>query len=131
LENHKQLNTFNWGELSNITTKDIMFPYLHIVPISSKKNGSLQTMNFEIYVMDLQEQDDTNLLDTMNQMFMIGNDIVSEFEEDLDDKGFEVDETNISIKPFSGSFDDFTAGWKWSIDVTYKQTNNCSLYPKK
>ncbi len=129
--NHKQLNEFNWGAIAEISTKDIIFPYLHILPITSKKNGSLQKMKFEIYVMDLQKQDNTNLLDIMNQMFMIGNDIVSEFEEDNSNFGFEVDETNIDIFPFTGDFDDFTAGWKWVLDVSFMQTNNCALYPKK
>ena len=128
--NHKQINTFDWGELFNISTKDIQFPYLHLLPLQSRKVGSLQTQTFEVYVMDLQKQDDTNLLDIMNQMFMIGNDVVSEFEYNADRFGFEVNETNISIYPFTGEFDDHTAGWKWVLEITYMQTNNCDIYPK-
>lgn len=129
--NHKQLNEYGWGEVFNISTKDITFPYLHVLPLQSKKNGSLQTQQFEIYVMDLEKQDNTNLLDIMNQMFMIGNDVISEFEFDADRFGFEVDERNINVYPFTGTYDDNTAGWKWVMDITYMQTNNCSTYPKK
>lgn len=130
VDEHKQINQFGWGELFNISTKDIQFPYLHILPTSSKKMGSLQTATIEIYLMDLQKQDNKNLLDIMNQMFMYGNDIVSDFEYNADMYGFEVDERNINIYPFTGEYDDYTAGWKWVMNITYMQTNNCDLIPK-
>lgn len=127
--NHKQINEFGWGEIYNISTKDLKFPYMHVLPKSSKKNGALQQLNLEIYLMDLQNENDNNLLDIMNNIFFIGNDIISEFIEDNNDLGFEVDEKNISIYPFTGAFDDYTSGMKWVLDVNFKQSNDCSIIP--
>jgi len=125
---HQQIETFSWGELYNISTKDTNFPLFHVMPVSTKKNGSLQQMNIELYIMDLEKHDDTNLIDIMSNLFEIGNDIVSYFFERSDILDFEIDEKNVNFYPFTGDFDDLTAGWKIQLTIEYIQTNNkCNI----
>lgn len=130
-KNHKQINDFGWGEIYNISTKNIKFPYLHILPISSKKNGSLQKLSMKLYILDLQNQDNKNLLDIMSNTFEIGNDVVTAFIDFSYTNEFDIDENNIVSYFITGEFDDYTSGFEWNINITYKQYNNCDNIPYK
>jgi len=126
---HKQINQFGFGELYNISTKDLLYPYMHVMPVSTNKINSLSKLNLEIYIMDLERGD--NLLDIMSNLYMVGNDIVTEFMESDEDYGFSINTENITTNPFTGKFDDLTAGWNWKVEVDFIQTNNSCTIPKK
>ena len=42
-----------------------------------------------------------------------------------DEYGFIIDKTNINTNPFTGKYDDLTAGWVWNFTCEYNQTANC------
>ena len=127
-QNHSQIESFGFGELYNISTKDINFPYMHVMPTQTTKDGSFSKLNLEIYLMELERGE--NLIDIMSDLYLIGNDIISEFMETDEDYGFSVNEKSVVANPFTGDFDDLTAGWIWRLEIDYIQTNNCDYIPR-
>jgi hypothetical protein len=126
---HHQLNSFGWGNISNIVTKDFTYPMLWVQPIQSGINGSQFTLSLEIYIMDLQEQDSSNLLDLMNETLLIGRDIIAEYFEDNDGIEFELNENNVRIAPFDGKFDDLLSGWIFTVELTVRLNKNKCITP--
>jgi len=130
-DNHYQLNEFGWGNIANITTKDSLYPMMWVQPIDSTISGSKLTLKMELYIMDLQEQDNSNLIDIMNSTLLIGRDVISEYFEDNDGIEFELDESNIGIIPFEGKFDDLLGGWIFKVElVTILPAKNSCITPK-
>lgn len=115
--NHKQINDFGWGDMSVITTKDRKFPLLYILPIQSAVGYNSFVYSFEIYIMDLEKPDKENLKDILSDTFLIGNDIIMEFQENLYEEDFENEQENITATPFQSTFDDNVAGWVYDIDI--------------
>ena len=114
--NHKQINDFGFGDISNISTKDHNFPMMWVQPTPSVI-GKMIELNLDIYIIDLLKQDRSNLLSIMSDTLLIGNDIISEYFDSEDDFEFVVEETAVDATPFEGEFDDFTAGFLFNIQV--------------
>ena len=123
-EQHLQLNDFDWGNPDNITTKDHTFPMLFAAPVPGNINGSLVTLRFDLYILDLEAQDFSNLLTIMNETLFIGNDIITEFFEEQDGELFNFSAENVSVTPFEAKFDDHTAGWIFNVEITLT-ANSC------
>lgn len=116
-EQHEQLNSFGWGNPDNITTRDHLFPMLFAAPIPGTISGSLAELSFDLYFLDLEAQDRTNLLTIMNETLLIGNDILTTFFAHNDGDLFEFD-SDVTVSPFEAKFDDNTAGWIFNVKLT-------------
>jgi len=115
-DNHTQINYFDWGSINNIDSNKFTFVTLFANPKPNKIVGDITYFNFDIYILDLMEQDESNLLDVMNLTSMIGNDMINDFLSIEYEEEFEIDEENISITPFVGKFDHLLGGWIYNID---------------
>ncbi len=125
---HNQINGFGWGQLSNITTKDHEFVMLWLQPTSSSIDGHLMTLNFDMYVFDLLKQNKENLLDTINDTLLIGNDVISKFWDNEEEYEWTLNEEGVSCEPFEAKFDDFTSGWVFSIEIELEnRLSLCSI----
>ncbi len=125
---HKQINEFGWGRLTEITTKDHDFVMLWLTPTTSTIEGHMVSLNFDMYVMDIVKQDLSNLLDVVNDTLLIGNDVVSKFWSDEETYGWVLNEANVSAEPFEAKFDDFTSGWIFRISVEIENSlSNCNI----
>lgn len=114
--NHKMLNDFGFGDISNISTKEHQFPMMWVYPVQSQL-GRQMNLSFDIYIIDLLKQDRSNLLDIMNQTLLIGNDVVAEYFDDEEQNDFLLNEEGVDVTPFEGEFDDFTAGFIFNIEI--------------
>jgi len=115
-KDHKFLNDFGFGDISNISTNQHQYPMMWVNPVSSNL-GRQFDLNFDIYIIDLLKQDRSNLLDIMNQTLLIGNDIVAEYFNDEDQNDFLLNEEGVDVTPFEAEFDDFTAGFIFNIQI--------------
>ena len=51
--NHNQIHDFDWGRLSEITTKDHDFTMLFLQPTGSVIDGHEVSFTFDVYIFDL------------------------------------------------------------------------------
>jgi len=126
---HEQINDFGFGDISDINVGEHLYPMIWLNPVNSDKNGVHTTLRFDMYVLDIIEQDKTNLLDVMNDTLIIGNDCVSNFWMDSEELlGFELNEEAVSLTPFEGKFDSLLGSWIFNIEIDMKITlNKCAI----
>jgi len=115
-DGHTQINYFDWGNIYEIDSNKFNFITLFVNPKPAVIKNDITYFNFDIYILDLMEQDESNLLDVMNLTSMIGNDMINEFLSIEYEEEFEIDENNIKITPFVGKFDHLLGGWIYNID---------------
>ena len=124
---HKQVNDFGFGNIDKINTNKMQFPALFITPQPSETTHSITQLVLDMYVLDLLEQSESNLLQTISDTMLIGNDTIANFFVDKEEiLGFEIDSENVRITPFIGKFDHLTSGWIYTITLTMLNNNNCS-----
>lgn len=128
-EAHEQLESFGWGNISNISTKNYSYAMMWLMPTLSDFEGSMTTLKFDMYIMDILEHDRTNLLSIMDRTLTMGNDVVAYFWQDNYDLDFDLDEESVTIQPFEGKFDDHLAGWIFSIEIQLKTNLNKCITP--
>ena len=128
-DEHYQIKTFGWGEPSLISTEEIVYPLLWLNPSPSNNSGNLYTMNFEMLVLDLLDQDMANKLDVMNDTLLIGNDVVSNFWDNWEDYDFTLNQNGVIVSPYlNGYSDHFDAGWIFDISIEIEnRLNSCSV----
>lgn len=127
-KNHLQINSFGWGNPNNISTKEHDFVLLWLTPVSCIIEGGLMVLRFNMYVMDVVKQDFSNLKDVMNDTLLIGNDVISKFWSNEETYEWSLNEKNVRSEPFEAKFDDYCAGWIFSIDIEIEnRLNNCII----
>ncbi len=125
---HQQLQDFGFGDISNISTKDHLFPMMWINIIPSTNEGRQLNINLEMYIIDLLKQDRTNLIDVMSDTLLIGNDVVANYFDNEDDFDMVLDEESVNLTPFEAQFDDFTAGFVFEITLNIEnKLNDCEI----
>jgi len=127
---HLQIQGFDWGNASQLNTKDSQYPMVFLVPAVSTNDGHMYNMNFEMIVLDLLEEDLANKLDAMNDTLLIGNDVVANYWDNDEDYGYVLDEEGIIVSPFIGSHDAFTIGWVFDISLQIENRLNSCSTPK-
>jgi len=126
---HYQINEFGWGPISNISTKDQDFVLVWFLPTGARVEHSSTILKGNLYVIDLLKQNDENLLDIHNDTFLIGRDFISEFYDQEDVYDFVMNE-EADAEPFQHKFDDYTAGWIFTIEIEYENSVNICNIPK-
>jgi hypothetical protein len=125
---HTQVNYFDWGNIYEINTNDFTFTSIFVNPKPSSTLDNITTFKLDVYILDLMEQDESNLLDIMNNTTIIGNDLINYFIEN--DFEYEIDEYNIVITPFVGKWDHLLAGWVYTIDFNISLSSGCEIPTK-
>lgn len=127
--NHKELQSFQFGPIANISTKDVKYPLMHIEPSTAYNNGHQLVLGFNMYILDLEKQDYSNLETIMNSTLLIGNDVISEYwmNGTFDDK-WDIIEDTVTITPVQFAFDDVLAGYNFNIEIEIEnRLTNCNL----
>lgn len=126
--NHPQINEFVFGNPSRIQTNNREFVLLWLSLKPSKTNGPSGQYTFDMYILDVLEQDNSNELDVISDNMIIGNDVIANFF--LDEQyhnGFEIDEENVIITPVA-DFDQHLTGLKFTITLYMKNNlDSCSI----
>lgn len=96
---HKQINDFGFGQVSEISTNDHEYPMMWVSLVPST-TGNMVSLAFEIYIIDLLKHDKVNLVEVLNDTLLIGNDIIAKYFDDEDEYDFTMDEEGVVITPF-------------------------------
>lgn len=129
--NHYQTHEFGWGNVNNISKNNHKFPLIYVQPIPSNINAQQFNLKLEIYVCDVVSKDLINELDVMNNTLLIGNDIIVNYFNNLDENRFELDENNVLITPFSAEFDDNLGGWIFEVTIQFENNMDTCIIPLK
>jgi hypothetical protein len=124
--NHAQVKSFGYGPIRDIQSKERQYP---LVFISSKPGELLEGatfMNFDVYILTNQAQDETNLQSSMNDMLYIGRDLIDAFKmSDITD-GFEFNK-RVEYGPITFDFDDVLGGWDFTINIEIPYNGGCYI----
>ncbi len=122
---HSQIKSFEWGRISEMTTKDEEFVKMFLQQKQARKEGVELIIPFEIYIMDLVKQDHSNSLDVISDTLLIAIDLVDNYFYSIEEEDFYIS-TKSTFDSFRGKFDDVTDGWIINCDV-HIQVGTCEI----
>lgn len=136
--NHHQITTVTSGDIWEIDlAKNTKYPLMHINPVSVDAGKSQLTFNFQVFVMDAVEPDESNEQEVLSDTLSICLDIISVFKsgESLyfynSTHGQEPDyfvDDNFNLEPFTERFDNSLTGWVFNLPVIVEfRYNSCNV----
>ena len=125
--NHELVNSFGFGNISDIQANEMTSPIVWVHPQMSIKNSNINIFKYDIYILDLLEQNKANLLDITSDTVLIGNNIVTMLSDNGEDLGFFLDNNNITIEIVEGKFDSFYGGVVFSVEISTAIGNFCNI----
>lgn len=123
--NHAKLNTFQWGHVDDISTRETEFPLMFAQPNSSNITDNIASDSFDLYFTDLLMHNQENKLYIISEMKEVANDFITTMRNYDDD----IDIKNTRMEIFIGDFDDLTAGVVLHCDISYYVTMNECIIP--
>ena len=125
-EYHQNISTTTVGDIFDIDLeKNTKYPLMHINPVNVTTGRVGLTYNFQIFVMDLVEPDDSNEQDVYNDVLQTCIDIISIFRNSKWQAQLTVDidapvyftEGDYTLEPFTERFDQAVTGWVFQIGI--------------
>lgn len=128
---HKQINAYGFGEVWEIEeamNKDINYPFLWVVPLSSVTGEQIQTRTFRFLLFDRVSKQNTNnnyCIEVWNDTELILNDIIKILREESDSYNVVGEPL---LEPFKEEFSDWVTGWRADISIeTDFNSNYCDV----
>ena len=114
---HLQISSFGFGEQSNINELEVDGVLMWLTPSPSDINKTITTYRFEMIILDLLDNADSNVVDVMSDTAQIVADIIKRlsirrFKEDY---GFSINKVT-SPEPTIGNYAQKMAGWSTVIE---------------
>ena len=118
-EQHLNINTVTSGDLWELDLeKNTLFPLFHINPVNVTVGMNTRTFNFQLFVMDLVEPDESNEQEVLSDCLEIA---AGEEQRYFIDNDF-------TIEPFTERFDNAVSGWVMSFSITVEnELNSCNI----
>ena len=123
---HQNISTTTVGDIFDIDLeKNTKYPLMHINPVNVTTGRVGLTYNFQIFVMDLVEPDDSNEQDVYNDVLQTCIDIISIFRNSKWQAQLTLDidapvyftEGDYTLEPFTERFDQAVTGWVFQIGI--------------
>lgn len=115
--NHRQINTFGFGETWDIATSGtVNYPYLWVIPKDSTIRTGEIGFNFEFIMMDLVQKGTDNLNDVHSDTHQSLCDVLSRLRQGGYNFNIKRD-SEIRITPFEDDTDDEVAGWSGPVTI--------------
>ena len=123
---HHQISTTTVGDIFDIDLeKNTLYPLMHINPTSVTTASFGLTYNFQIFVMDLVEPDNSNEQEVYNDVLQTCIDIISIFRNSKWQAQLTLDidapvyftEGDYTLEPFTERFDQAVTGWVFQIGI--------------
>ena len=125
---HLSLNDFGFGNISNLQTKNVNLPILWVDLKSAIINKDSTALSFDYYVLDLLKGDYSNYIDILNDTLIIGRDLITEFYDNYEVYGFDLNENNVSSEKYEEFTDHFLLGYKFTVDINdWSGFNLCAI----
>jgi hypothetical protein len=127
-ENHYQIKKFGGefqSEINNFATKDERYPILYISPINQRVYENVTEFDLDIYVMDLIDDDRSNINTILSDTNLILNDLYNYYNGNYDDAIDVIG--NPSLSPLNNQLLDYAAGWVMRITFVVNNYTACQI----
>ena len=123
---HHQISTTTVGDIWSVDLeKNTLYPLMHLNCTSVTAASFGCTYNFQIFVMDLVEPDNSNEQDVYNDVLQTCIDIISIFRNSKWQAQLTLDidapvyftEGDYTLEPFTEKFDQAVTGWVFQIGI--------------
>ena len=124
---HFQLNSFGFGEawqVEELMNKDITYPCMFVVPVSSATLEQAQQRTFRILIFDLVKRgdiDNSQTTEVWSDTEQILNDVIKIIKKNSNDYDLIGDPT---LEPFMEEFTDWVTGWRSDITIESELNSN-------
>ena len=117
--------------------KNTLFPLFHINPVNVTVGMGIRTFNFQLFIMDLVEPDESNEQEVLSDCLEIMNDIIAIYKHGEilysydaaagEEQRYFID-NDFTIEPFTERFDNSVTGWVMSFAITVEnELNSCNI----
>jgi hypothetical protein len=127
-DNHYQIEKFGGefpSEINNFATKDERYPILYISPINQRVYENVTEFDLDIYVMDLIDDDRSNINTILSDTNLILNDLYNYYNGNYDDAIDVIG--NPSLSPLNNQLLDYAAGWVMRITFVVNNYTACQI----
>jgi len=137
-EQHLNIQSVTSGDIWEIDLeKNTLFPLFHINPVNVTVGMNTRTFNFQLFVMDLVEPDESNEQEVLSDCLEIMNDIIAIYKHGEilysydaaagEEQRYFID-NDFTIEPFTERFDNAVTGWVMSFAITVEnELNSCNI----
>jgi len=114
---HPQLQDYGFGNIDNISTKNMKFPllWMQLTPSSYKRN--IEVFRADIYIIDILEHDLSNEVKVFSSTSIFTNDTIGFLYDDPNDVGYRINIEDVTKEPVSAKFDDHCNGFVFEIEL--------------
>ena len=123
---HHQISTTTTGDIYDIDLDNTKYPLMHINPVNVTTRRTELVYNFQIFVMDLVDDDNANEQDVYSDVLQTCIDIIailsnskwqSQLTLDIDAPVYFA-EGNFTLEPFTERFNNAVSGWVFQLPIT-------------
>ena len=137
-EQHLNIHTVTSGDLWTLDLeKNTLYPLFHINPVNVTVGMNTRSFNFQLFVMDLVEPDESNEQEVLSDCLEIMNDIIAIYKHGEilysydaaagEEQRYFID-NDFTIEPFTERFDNAVTGWVMSFAITVEnELNSCNI----
>lgn len=128
-ENHRQINSFHVGELSEFQSKQNVYSTMIVISQPSEITKRVIKINFNCFFIDLLNRDNSNLEEVQSDMLLISNDFIKYIDKNFNNGSitFRISDDIITSEPFVEILDDILAGWMINFSIEYQFNNTCDI----
>ena len=139
-ENHLQISTTTVGDIYDIDLeKNTLYPLMHLNPVNVTTTRTELIYNFQVFIMDLVEEDESNEQDVLSDTLQICTDIIATFKsgESLylsntshgEESRYFVDD-DFTLDPFTERFDNSVSGFVFNLPIIIEQPYDSCFIPQ-
>jgi len=135
-ENHLELQSFHSGFLDEVDINKLNapdYPILYAEPGSATIDQGSLTYSFDVYVLDMIQEDMDDRNDTFSENLQILQDVINEFKQNLYSTSWVANEIVLDIpitaEPFTARFDNVLTGWNATLNIQVNNTNKLFISP--
>jgi len=118
---HKQINTFGFGDLWEINSSgSVNYPLMWVVLNGATVLKSQTEWDFSILFMDLVDKAENNEIKVLSDMHTVALDLISDFRRNSGNSSLKypfIFSGDSSMEDFTERFGDEVSGWKLDIKI--------------
>lgn len=123
---HEQINTVYFGDVWEFLKTDNIYPAMFFSLTGSSISGKQLNLDFSLFFLDRQLQDESNENEVLSDQLLIAQDIISmmrypKFDWEIGDQ--------VSIEFFTEEKEDFLAGVKADVSVSFPMLSDRCQVP--
>jgi hypothetical protein len=123
---HEQVNTVYFGDVWEFLKTDNIYPAMFFSLTGSSISGKQLNLDFSLFFLDRQLQDESNENEVLSDQLLIAQDIISmmrypKFDWEIGDQ--------VSIEFFTEEKEDFLAGVKADVSVSFPMLSDRCQVP--